>query len=115
MTLSHRTHAICDWSLLGVGAAAPALFGWSGLPAMYTYVLAAFAAALNLITAYPGGIVRWLPFVWHRRMELAGPGAFVVAPWFLFGGTPAGVLSAIGSISFAAALTTPAEWTGRAT
>jgi hypothetical protein len=104
-------HALSDFVILSFGLIAPFAFSYAdtGLPALYTFGLVGSGVVLNLLTDYPLGVARFVPLRFHRLIELTGPGVFIALPWWLFPGTAAWVLTAIGAINFATALFTDAE------
>ncbi len=81
-----RLHVILDYLLVAAGLAAPWALGFSHHTAATAYALglAVFGLGLNLITDYPGGLWKQLPFTWHRWVEWAAPPAFIVVPWGFF-------------------------------
>ncbi len=112
-------HIALDYAFVVIGFVAPWLLGFQGYTAamLYTLLLAAFGLGLNVITDYPGGLWRALPFSWHRYIEWAAPPAFILVPWLFFPGAGAMpyVLTALGIGIFAnAALTRPAPPTDAA-
>lgn len=107
----HR-HVILDYALVIAGFAGPWLLQFSHLPAatLYTLALAGFGLLLNLLTQYPGGVWKLIPFRWHRLVEWSSPFAFIVVPWVFFGdaGAMPWLLTAISSlIVLNATLSTP--------
>jgi hypothetical protein len=82
--LSPRIHGYIDYAAVILLALAPTLFGFSGLPAALCYVLAVFQLGMSLLTAYPLGVARIIPFTVHGSIEAAASVLLVVAP-FLFG------------------------------
>ena len=114
MQASLKRHVALDYALVGFGALAPWLFGFSHLPAAtaYTLALVLLGAGLNVVTDYPGGVWKVLPFRWHRIIEWSSPGAFVLVPWLFFreaGAMPWAVsalgLAIVANATFASALT----------
>lgn len=111
--ISLDTHVALDYGLVALGLAAPWLLGFSHLAGAtaYTLALAAFGLGLNLVSNFPGGLWKRLPFRWHRLVEWSSPPPFIVGPWLFFAdaGAMPWVLSAIGTgILLNAALTRPA-------
>jgi hypothetical protein len=81
--LDPRTHGYVDYLAVALLALAPALFGFTGTPAVLCYVLAVVQLGMSLVTAYPLSIVKLLPFTIHGGIELATSVFLVVAPWLL--------------------------------
>lgn len=81
--LNPRVHGYIDYLVVLYFLAAPGLFGFSGLPATIFYVLAAAHLTLTLLTAYPLGVVKLIPFPLHGGIELLVGIALVALPWTL--------------------------------
>jgi hypothetical protein len=81
-----RLHVALDYLLVAAGLLAPWVLGFSHHTAATVYALglALFGLGLNLVTDYPGGLWKQLPFAWHRWVEWAAPPAFIVVPWWFF-------------------------------
>lgn len=98
-------HVVLDYAFVLIGLSAPWALGFQEQTAatLYTLGLAAFGLGLNVVTQYPGGVWKVLPFKWHRYVEWAAPPAFVVVPWMFFAeaGAMPYVLSALGLCIFA--------------
>ena len=82
--LEPRPHGVIDYLAVVSLALAPSLFGFAGVAATLCYVLAVVQLAMSLLTAYPLGLVKWIPFPIHGAVELVTSIFLVVAPW-LFG------------------------------
>lgn len=95
-----RLHVLLDYAFVLVGFAAPWALDYhaQGLATLYTLALATFGLALNIITNYPGGVWKLLPFKWHLYVEWASPPPFIIAPWIFFAeaGAMPYVLSVLG-------------------
>ncbi len=81
--LSPRIHGYIDYVAVGLLALAPALFDFSGLPAALCYVLAIVQLGMSLMTAYPLGVAKLLPFTIHGTIEAATAAFLVIAPFLL--------------------------------
>lgn len=81
--LNPRVHGYIDYLAVLYFLAAPSLFGFTGLPATIFYVLAAAHLILTLLTAYPLGVVKIIPFPLHGAIELLAGIALVALPWLL--------------------------------
>jgi hypothetical protein len=78
-----RTHGYVDYVnpiLLLVG---PTLFGLTGMPAMFAYALAIAHLVMTLVTDYPLGPVKFLPFTIHGWIEAATAPSLMVLPFVL--------------------------------
>lgn len=82
--LDPRTHGYLDYAAVAVLALAPTLFGFGGIAATICYVVAAMQLGMSLLTAYPLGAAKVIPFTVHGAIELVVAIALVAAPW-LFG------------------------------
>lgn len=81
--LSHITHGYLDYVTVVIFLLAPSLLGFSGLPAMIAYGLAAVHLLLTLATDFPNSMVKIIPFHLHGWVErLVGP-LLVVLPFIL--------------------------------
>lgn len=81
--LTPRVHGYLDFIVVVLFALAPTLFGFTGVPAMLSYILAAVHLALTLLTAFPAGIVKLVPFTIHGAIELLVSIVLVIVPWVL--------------------------------
>ncbi len=82
--LSPRVHGYVDYLAVGLLALAPTLFNFSGVAAGLCYALAVVQLGMSLLTAYPLGVAKLLPFTIHGTIEVVTSVFLVVAP-FLFG------------------------------
>ena len=79
--LNSRIHGYIDYAIVALLVLAPSLFGFAGLPATICYILAVVQLGMSLLTAYPLGVVKAIPFPIHGGIEL-GAGIFLIAaPW----------------------------------
>lgn len=79
--LKPRIHSYLDYAAIIFLFVAPSLFSLSGTPAALLYSLAVAYLGLVLLTAYPGGAVRIIPFTVHGAIEFAVAIALMAAPW----------------------------------
>ena len=79
--LSPRVHGYLDFVVVVLFAMAPTVFGFTGLPATVSYVLAGIHLTLTLLTAFPMGIIKLIPFTVHGALELLTSILLVIAPW----------------------------------
>lgn len=82
--LSPRVHGYGDYLIVALLALAPTLFNFSGTPAVLCYVLAVAQLGMSLMTAYPLGVAKIIPFPVHGSVEVVTSLFLVIAP-FLFG------------------------------
>jgi hypothetical protein len=83
--LSASAHGVLDYVTVVLFALAPTLFGLTGLAATLAYVLAAVHLLLTLITAFPLGVVKIVPFHLHGHVELVVSIALALLGAFYFG------------------------------
>jgi len=81
--LNPRTHGIIDYVLVALFALAPTLFGFEGTPQTVSYVLAAVHLSMSLLTAYPLGAIKLVPFPIHGAIEVAVAVTLLALPWLL--------------------------------
>jgi len=79
--LAPRPHGYIDYLAVVALALAPSLFGFGGVPATLCYVLAVVQLAMSLLTAYPLGILKVIPFPVHGGVELVTAIFLCCAPW----------------------------------
>lgn len=82
--LSPRAHGYIDYLVVALLLLAPSLFGFGGVAATLSYILAVVHFGLSVLTAYPLGAIKAIPFPVHGSIELAAGIFMIVSPW-LFG------------------------------
>jgi len=82
--LSPRAHAPIDYLLVALFGLAPTLFGFEGIASLISYVLAVGVMMTSLLTRYPLGVFKVIPFPVHGYIELAAAPLLIAMP-FLFG------------------------------
>lgn len=82
--LSPTVHGALDYVVVLLFALAPTLFGFTGVPATLSYVLAGVHLLMTLCTKFPMGVIKLVPFPIHGMVEVAVVLGLVAAPW-LFG------------------------------
>jgi hypothetical protein len=75
---------LLDYGAVVLLALAPSLFDFGGAAAGLCYFLSAAFLGLSLLTAYPLGAAKVIPFTVHGAVE-AGTAVFLVLAPFLFG------------------------------
>jgi hypothetical protein len=73
-----------DYATVALFALAPTLFDFTGPYATVCYVLAAGYLVVTLLTAFPMGVIKMIPFPVHGGLELVSGPMFIAAP-YLFG------------------------------
>lgn len=81
--LNPKAHGVIDYILVAVLALAPTLFEFSRTPQMLSYGAAVALLLLSLSTAYPLGVLKLVPFTWHRNVEIVIVPSLLAAPWLL--------------------------------
>ncbi len=82
-------HGYIDYVLVAVFALAPTVLGFRGTPELMSYVCAAALLIVSLLTAYPLGLLKVVPFAIHGSIEVVVVPALVAGPWLLgFDGVP---------------------------
>ena len=79
--LKARIHSYLDYAAIVFLFLAPSLFSLDGTPATLLYSVALAYLALVLLTAYPGGAVRVIPFTVHGAIEFVTAIALIASPW----------------------------------
>jgi hypothetical protein len=81
--MSPRIHGFIDYAIVALFALAPTLFGFGGFVAGLCYLLAAMQFGMSIMTAYPLGAIKAIPFTIHGALEATLVVGLVVAPWLL--------------------------------
>ena len=79
--LSPRVHGYLDYAVVALFLLAPTLFEFRGLPATLCYILALAHAGLTLLTAFPLGIAKIIPFPVHGAIEAVVAVLSLASPW----------------------------------
>ncbi|MBA3686661.1 MAG: hypothetical protein H0W72_15675 [Planctomycetes bacterium] len=96
--LTPTAHGVVDYLVVLAFLAAPSLFNFTDNAATVAYVIAAAHLSYSLITRYPLGIVKAIPFPIHGTIELAAALSLFALPWvFDFSGDEAARNWFIGS------------------
>lgn len=89
--ISPKAHGILDMLVTAVLFAAPSLFGFGREASTISYIAGALYIPLILVTAYPYGIAKLVPFTLHGTLELVLSPFLVAMPWIAgFSGDLAG-------------------------
>jgi hypothetical protein len=78
-----RPHGYIDYLAIALLVAAPSLLGFDGIAQTVCYVVAAVYLGLCLLTAYPLGAYKAIPFTVHGGVEVVLAAAFAAFPWLL--------------------------------
>lgn len=82
--LSPRIHGVLDYAVVALFLLAPTLFKLEGTAATVAYVVAGIHLSLTLLTAFPMGVIKLIPFKVHGVIEVAALLGIAAAPW-IFG------------------------------
>jgi hypothetical protein len=73
-TISLHVHGYLDYVTVVVFLLAPTLIGLTGFPAQLAYALAGIHLVMTLVTDFPLGVVKLIPFTIHGWIErVVGP------------------------------------------
>lgn len=81
--LSPLIHGFIDIAVVLAFLAAPVLLDFHAVPRIACYVIAAVHLVMTLLTAFPVGIVKIIPFTVHGAIEAVVAPTLVVLPWIL--------------------------------
>ncbi|HEV7821960.1 MAG TPA: hypothetical protein VGO84_12335 [Burkholderiales bacterium] len=82
--LDPKIHGVLDYALAFAFLLAPALFDFPEPAATLSYVIGFVYIGTSLLTRYPLGLLKWIPFPVHGTLESIMAVGFIVFPW-LFG------------------------------
>lgn len=85
-TIEPKTHGVIDYLAAALLLLGPMLFNFAGVAASLCYILGIAVFALSILTRYPLGLAKVIPFKIHGYVELAA-GIFLILAPFLFGFT----------------------------
>lgn len=75
-------HTVIDYLMVLALLAGPAAFGFAGTAGSTVFQSVGWAyLALVLLTAYPGGLIRLIPFTVHGGLEFLSAILLLVSPW----------------------------------
>jgi hypothetical protein len=80
--LNARIHGVIDLVVVVVFLLAPLLVGLGGRPAAISYVLAVVHLVMTLMTRFPLGVWKTIPFFVHGIVELIVGAALLILPSF---------------------------------
>lgn len=79
--LPPKIHGFLDYAVILLLAVAPSLFRFTNEAATVCYVLAVVYLAMALLTAYPLGAFKLIPFTLHGAIELVLSPILIAMPW----------------------------------
>ncbi|MGI0014624.1 MAG: SPW repeat domain-containing protein [Nitrososphaera sp.] len=81
--LNARTHGYLDYVTVILFLGAPTVLGLTGIPAILAYALAIIHFVMTLVTDFPLGVVKLIPFPIHGWVErVVGP-LLIIVPFVL--------------------------------
>jgi len=88
--ISPKLHGIIDYLVVAFLLASPLVFGFTGLLAIFTYVLGVIHLALTLLTDFNGGVMKLIPLSFHGMIELIVGVVLIILAFTLFKDEAAG-------------------------
>lgn len=82
--LDAKTHGILDYALAGLFLLMPSIFGFSETAATVSYVIGVLYIIASLLTKYPLGAMKLIPFPVHGVLESIMAASWIFFPW-IFG------------------------------
>jgi len=99
--LNSTVHGILDYVVVIAFALAPTIFGLEGTAATISYILAVVHLILTVLTAFPPGLIKVIPAVFHGWIELVVAICLILLPFVAgFTGTARNFYVAAGVIIF---------------
>lgn len=87
--ISPTNHGYLDYVTVALFLAAPTIIGLTGIAGVIAYALAGIHLTMTLVTDFPLGIAKLIPFSVHGWIERAVGPALVLLPFLLGLQTPA--------------------------
>ncbi len=87
--ISPTNHGYLDYVTVALFLAAPTIIGLTGIAGVIAYALAGIHLTMTLVTDFPLGIAKLIPFSVHGWVERAVGSALVLLPFLLSFQTPA--------------------------
>jgi hypothetical protein len=81
--INPKFHGYLDFVVVAVFLTAPTLLKFSNIPGFISYTLAGVHLALTLMTNFPMGMVKVIPFKIHGLIEMIVGPCLVVLPFVL--------------------------------
>lgn len=82
--LNPKVHGMLDYGLVALFLLAPSLFSFTETAATVSYVIGILYLATSLLTKYPLGAVKLIPFPTHGVIESIMAVSWIALPW-IFG------------------------------
>jgi hypothetical protein len=81
--LTPQVHGYIDYLVVTTFFTAPNIFGFAILAATLSYIIALSHFFMTVMTDFPLGVLRLIPFPVHGTLELIISGVLVALPWLL--------------------------------
>lgn len=82
--INPKVHGVLDYVIVFFLFTAPSMFDFTGTDAsQLAYLAGGTQLLLSLMTAYPLGVIRAIPFPIHGMVELLAGFGLVAAPWLM--------------------------------
>jgi hypothetical protein len=81
--LNPAVHGLLDYVLAAAFLLLPAVLGFSPGAATVSHIIGIAYAGVSLLTKYPLGLLKLIPFPVHGVLESIMAGAWIVLPWML--------------------------------
>ncbi len=99
--LSPQIHGYLDYVTVVTFLAAPTLLGLEGVPMILAYALAVIHFTMTILTNFPLGAIKLIPFTIHGKVEFVVGLAIPVTPFLLgFEGITFGFYLGVGIVIF---------------
>lgn len=79
--LNPAVHGALDYALAVLFLLAPSLFGYGGFAATLSYIIGVVYIAASLLTRYPLGAIKLIPFPVHGVLEAIMAASWIACPW----------------------------------
>jgi hypothetical protein len=110
--ISPTQHGYLDYVTVVLFLLAPSLLGISGVAATIAYLLAGIHLAMTLVTDFPLGVIKKLPFPVHGLVErVVGPALILLPFIFGFAGTAVAFYIVMGIVIILVGLLTDYQQT----
>jgi len=87
--ISPKTHGIVDYASGILFYVAPSIWRMGTIATDVSYAIGTLIVFMSLLTAYPFGIAKLIPFGFHWTVDLVVGAFLITAPWVLqFGDDP---------------------------
>lgn len=79
--LDPKIHGILDYALAILFLIAPAVFGFTDIAATLSYIIGVVYVGTSLLTQYPLGLFKLIPFPIHGALESGMAVLWIFMPW----------------------------------